>query len=155
MQKPENTTSNATPHPMQQHGKGLEIVGDDLEKIKVIIGDEERLIDPFKIVATWINPKPNKSKTYAYPSSMIVNTLLKKGIKPRSLIEAVRIEAKRLHEKCSELIIYDNRPFMMVDNRKVKNPYQILAWWQDGRWLPVEHPEAKKLAAPKPKTYAS
>lgn len=145
MQNTQNTSKQSTPHHKQQHGKGFNIVGGPA-KVKVMIGDEERLVDRFKVVATWLSPKDETKPTYAFPLSMIVRTLERNGVFPRTDIEAIRIKVKSIISKCSELIIYDNRP---------NNPYTILAWYQDGTWLPVEHPEAKDLAAKKPQSYAS
>lgn len=145
MQKPENTSKHSTPHPMQQYGKGINVVGGP-SKVKVIIGDEERLVDQYKIVATWLNPKDPNKPTYAFPLSVIVRTLEKNGVFPNTALEAIRIKTKSIYKKCRELKIYDNRP---------NNPFTLLAWYQEGNWLPVEHPEAKKLMNEKPKTYAT
>jgi hypothetical protein len=135
MQDVQNTSAFATPHPMQQHGKGFNIIGGP-PKVKVIIGDEEREIDSFKIVATWLKPKNPEKPTYAFPLSLVVRTLEQNGVFPTSPIQAIRIKANQIYRKCSELIIYDNRP---------NNPYKILAWWQNGQWLPVDHPLAKRV----------
>lgn len=143
MQNLENTSKHSTPHPMQQHGKGINITGGPA-KVKVVIGDEERIVDQYKIVATWLNPKDPKKPTYSFPLSMIVRTLEINGIFPKTSLEAIRIKTKSIYKKCSDLKIYDNRP---------NNPFTVLAWYQDGTWLPVEHPEAIKLMAEKPKTY--
>ena len=146
MQNTQNTSKHSTPHHKQQHGKGFLITNSRNTKVKIIVGDEEKLVDRFKVVATWLSPKDVSKPTYAFPLSMIVLTLERNGVFPRTDIEAIRIKVKSIITKCRELIVYDNRP---------NNPYKILAWYQDGRWLPVEHPEAKDLVAKKPQTYAS
>lgn len=136
MKNLQNQNTITTPHAMQQQGKGFIITGPDIFKVKVIIGDEEREVEKFKMVVKWLNPKDPNKPTYCYTLTMMVRTLEKNGIFPRTAIEAVRISAHRIYKKCEWLKIYDNRPEI---------PYPILAWWQEGYWLPVEHPMAKSL----------
>lgn len=129
-----NSTNN-TPHHMQQHGKGFEIINRPPTTVKVNIGDEEREVSCFKIVATWIKPKDPKKPTYVYTVDMILNAFEQKGIFPKTSLSAIKMKVEMIYRECRKLVVYDNRP---------DNPYQILAWYQDGKWLPVEHPDAKR-----------
>ena len=135
--------SEKTPHQNAQQGKGLNVnfeFGSDglpAGKCRVIVGDEEKIVDAFNVVATWIKPKSPDKPTYAYPVSMILKTLNQQGVRVETLLDAVRIHVKSIYRQCSELKIYDNRP---------DNPFELLAWYQNGKWIPMHHPDAKKLS---------
>lgn len=124
-----------TNHYKNQAGKGLQ-ADVRIKKIKVVIGDTEYEVERYKIVATWKQPIDPNKPTYAFTLSMIVRTLLQNGIQVSTPLEAVRIKVKSIINKCSEIKIYDNTP---------NNPFPILAWYQDGAWLQVEHPQAKEI----------
>lgn len=130
------TTQHTFNHPKNQLGKGIQ-TDVRIPKVKIILGDEELSVDRYKIVATWKNPSNPSKPTYAFPLGMIVETLLKNGVQVSSPLEAIRIKVKSIYQKCSELKVYDNSP---------NNPYTLLAWWQDGQWLDVQHPQAKQLS---------
>lgn len=129
------TAQNNTKRKNKPYGKAIN-ADVRIKKVKIIIGDEEITVDRYKIVATWLNPKDQSKPTYAFTLHMIVETLLQSGINVDTPLQAIRIKVNSIYRKCRELKVYDNSP---------ENPYPILAWWQDGQWLPVAHPDAKKL----------
>jgi len=133
-------------HPMNQLGKGIEIGnGYEYGTALIVKGEQQIEVPAFKIVATWINPKYPHKPTNAYPVKMIIDTYAKQGIRINDQLQAIRIKTRSIYKKCRELIVYDN-----TNNSK----FPIMAYWQDGYWLEVDHPLSRRFSNPKPITSA-